>query len=53
MKNEESLGTVKFDPRNITKERGHEYGKGRPTEAHRRPSEKREKDKLRKELREW
>lgn len=46
----ETLGTVKFDPRDITRDRGHDYGAGRPTRAHRKPQDKRAKDKLRKEL---
>lgn len=52
MKNE-VLGTVKLDPRDLSRDRGHEYGEGRPTRAHRKPKDKRAKDKLRKELREW
>lgn len=53
MKHREVLGTVKFDTRKATADQGHEYGAGRPTQKHRKPQDKRAKDKLRKELREW
>lgn len=48
-----SLGTVKFDPSYITKDRGHDYGMGRPIQVHRKHEEKRSKQKLRKELNTW
>lgn len=47
------LGTVKFDPRDITKERGHDYGKGRAPKVHTGKGERRSRQRLRKELREY
>lgn len=46
------LGTLKFDPRDSTKDRGHQYGAGRTTKVMRHKSNRRSKDRLRKELRE-
>lgn len=53
MKKREVLGTVEFDYSRLTADKGHEYGAGRPTQKHRKPREKRAKQRLRKELREW
>jgi hypothetical protein len=50
MKRRETLGTIEFDPRSITKDRGHDYGAGRPAKIHTKPKEKRAKQKLRKEM---
>lgn len=49
----ELLGTIRLDPKNLTKNKGHEYGAGRGERIHKRPTEKRAKSKLRQELREW
>jgi cytochrome oxidase Cu insertion factor (SCO1/SenC/PrrC family) len=46
----EVLGTISIDPRDFTKERGHEYGKGRAAAVHKHRTEKRTKQKLHKEL---
>lgn len=45
----QTVGTVKFNPDYITKDRGHEYGMGRPQQTHKRRNEKRAQKKL-KEL---
>lgn len=47
-----SLGTIRFDPRDATKAQGHEYGAGRGERVLRHKNVRREKDRLRKELRE-
>lgn len=47
-----SLGTIRFDPRDATKAQGHEYGVGRGERVLRHKNVRREKDRLRKELRE-
>ena len=44
------LGTVKLDPRDITKGRGHDYGAGRGTKVLRHKTSRRSRDRLRKEL---
>lgn len=51
MKKKEVLGVVEFDYKRLAK--GHEYGEGRGTRVHKQPKQKREKQRLRKELREW
>lgn len=38
------LGTIKFNPKDITKNRGHEYGKGRATQTHKSQTKPRKKD---------
>ena len=48
-----SLGTIRFDPRDATKARGHEYGTGRGERVMRHKSVRREKDRLRKDMRDW
>ena len=45
------LGTVRFDPEDITKSRGHDYGTGRAPKVHKHPGKRREKQRLQKELR--
>jgi hypothetical protein len=50
MKRREVLGTITFDPSSITKDRGHEYGAGRPIKVHTKPKQKRAKQKLKKEM---
>lgn len=46
------LGTLKTDPRDLTKGLGHEYGAGRPSKVLRHKSARRPKDRLRKEMKE-
>jgi len=53
MKKREVLGTVEFDYSRLTADKGHEYGAGRAPRIHKQPKQKREKQRLRKELREW
>jgi len=47
------IGTVEFDYSRLTEGRGHEYGKGRGPRVHKHKTAKREKQRLRRELREW
>lgn len=47
------VATLEFEPGDITKNRGHEYGAGRKTQVHRHKNSKRERDKLRQELRRY
>lgn len=47
------VGTVKSNSKDITKNRGHEYGKGRATVRHDKKTKKREKQKVKKELRDF
>ena len=49
----ELLGTIRLDPKNLTKNQGHEYGAGRGEKVLRHKSVRREKNRLRQELREW
>jgi hypothetical protein len=44
------IGTITFNPKDITRNRGHEYGAGRSTSTHTPRAEKRAKQKLKKEL---
>lgn len=53
MKRREKLGVVEFDYARISENRGHDYGKGRATQKHERRAAKREKARLRRELRDW
>jgi hypothetical protein len=46
------VGTIESDPRDLTKNRGHDYGVGRTAKVHRHKNEKRAKQKLKKQL-EW
>lgn len=50
MSNKWKLGVAKFDPRDATRNRGHEYGEGRPIKVHKHKTGRRQRDKLRKEL---
>lgn len=47
------VGTVHFDYKRLTAEQGHEYGAGRGTKVLRHKNERRPKQRLRKELREY
>lgn len=53
MKKREVLGTVKFDTAHAMADRGHEWGKGRAPRVHKHKTVKREKQRLKRELREW
>jgi hypothetical protein len=44
------LGTLKTNPRDLTKAQGHAYGAGRSTQVLRHKTSRRSKDRLRKEL---
>jgi len=44
-------GKIESKPENLTKNLGHEYGKGRTTVAHKHKNVKREKQKIKNELR--
>lgn len=46
------VGTIENDPRDATKNLGHEYGKGRASTAHKHKNRKRERQKLKNQLRE-
>lgn len=50
------LGTVEFDPADATKNRGHDYGAGRKTEAHADKRNKRRntrRDRVRDSMKGW
>lgn len=47
------VGTLKTDPRDLTKNRGHDYGVGRKTSAHKHKNEKRAKQKLKDSLKDY
>ena len=50
------IGTVKADPRDLTKDRGHEYGAGRSGAAHNDKRGKRKRtrrDKVKESLKGW
>ena len=47
------VGTLEFDYKRLTADQGHEYGKGRGVKVHKHKTVKREKQRLRRELREW
>jgi hypothetical protein len=49
----EVLGVVSVNPKEFTKNRGHEYGEGRPAKVHTKPKYRREKQKLRNVLRDF
>lgn len=49
MRKRETL-IIHSDPSDITKNRGHDYGKGRQTAVHHRKSNRRPKDKLRTQI---
>lgn len=48
-----TVGTVRFDPRDATRDRGHDYGKGRAGRVMRHKNVRREKDRLRREINSW
>lgn len=50
------IGTVKADPRDLTKDRGHEYGAGRSAAAHsdkRRKRKNTRRDKVKEAMKGW
>lgn len=50
MKKKEVLGLVEFDPKDLMRNRGHDYGAGRQARVHSRPKNRREKQRLRNEV---
>ena len=49
----EIIGTITIDPKQLTQNRGHDYGAGRKAQVHKRRDEKRAKEKLKKEINGW
>lgn len=47
------VGTIEFDPRDLTKNQGHEYGAGRPSQVFRHKNKRRERQRQKMELRRY
>lgn len=45
--------TIETNPRDLTKNQGHEYGKGRASLPHKHKAKKRDRQKLKNQLREF
>ena len=47
------VGTIETKPSDHVKDRGHEYGKGRTVKVHKHKGSKRERQKLRNQLKDF